>query len=61
MDVDVDYEEATPSALTVTLHLPAGLSEEQQETSSLIAAKCPVHKVIASQTPVTVVEQIQPL
>ena len=61
VDVDIDYERATPSALTVTLHLPDGLSEEQQERLRVIAAKCPVHKVIASETPVTVVEQIQPL
>lgn len=61
VDVDIDYERATPSALTVTLHLPAALNEEQRERLREIAAKCPVHKVIASQTPVTVTEQIQTL
>ncbi|MGB7588049.1 MAG: OsmC family protein [Solirubrobacterales bacterium] len=61
VDVDVDYEQAAPSSFTVTLHLPAGLSEEQRERLRTIARKCPVHKALAGATPVTVAEGIQPL
>lgn len=38
----------------VTLHLPAGLSEDQVERIERIAGKCPVHKAIAEGREITV-------
>ena len=38
----------------VILHLPGGLSEEQTQRISAIAAKCPVHKALSREIPVSV-------
>jgi putative redox protein len=53
VEVDVTYEDFTPSAFAATIRLPPGLSEEQRQRLLVIARKCPVHKVIASETPVS--------
>jgi putative redox protein len=53
VEVDVAYEEFTPSSFAATVRLPPGLSEEQRGRLLAIARKCPVHKVIASETPVS--------
>lgn len=39
---------AEAARLEVTVHLPGGLSEEQTERIMVIAAKCPVHKVLSA-------------
>jgi putative redox protein len=52
VEVDVAYEGFTPSSFATTVRLPPGLSEERRERLLAIARKCPVHKVIASETPV---------
>jgi putative redox protein len=57
VEVDVSYEGFTPSSFAVTIRLPGGLSEEQRRRLLVIARKCPVHKVIAAETPVTVSER----
>lgn len=61
VDVDVDYDGAAPSAFGITLHLPGDLSEEQKDRLRTIAGKCPVHKALSHETPVTVSERIEPL
>lgn len=53
VEVDVTYEGFAPSSFAATIHLPPGLSEEQRERLLVIARRCPVHKVIASETPVS--------
>jgi len=53
VEVDVTYEDFTPNSFAATIRLPPGLSEEQRERLLVIARKCPVHKVIASETPVS--------
>lgn len=53
VEVDVTYEDFTPSSFAATVRLPSGLSEEQRARLLTIARKCPVHKVIASETPVS--------
>jgi putative redox protein len=53
VEVDVTYEGFAPSSFEATVRLPPGLSEEQRERLLAIASKCPVHKVIASETPVS--------
>ena len=52
VEVDVTYEDFTPSSFAATIRLPAGLAGEQRERLLAIARKCPVHRVIATETPV---------
>jgi putative redox protein len=58
VEVDVTYENYTPNSFAATIHLPPGLSEEQREKLLVIARKCPVHKVIAAETRVSVSDRI---
>ena len=59
--VDMEYEGATPSSFAVHLALPAELDDEQRRRLVAIAARCPVHRVIAGETPITVSERGEPL
>ena len=61
VDVDVAYDGAAPVAFDLALRLPPGLSEEQRDRLRTIAGKCPVHKVIASATPVTISDRVETL
>jgi putative redox protein len=61
VDVEVAYEDFTPTSFTATIRLPAGLSDEQQQRLPVIARRCPVHKVIAAETTVSVSDKIEPL
>jgi putative redox protein len=61
VDVDVRYDDFTPDSFTVTLRLSAELSEGQRERLATIAAKCPVHRVLAGETPVTVSDKVETL
>lgn len=61
VEVNVDYEKFTPSSFDATIRLPTGLSAEQREKLLVIARKCPVHKVVAAETPVAVSERIEGL
>lgn len=59
VDVDVEYTGAVPTSFAVALRLPGGLTEEQKERLLVIAGKCPVHRVIAGETPVTVSDRVE--
>jgi len=59
VEVDVEYESSTPTSFAVSLRLPRELSDEQRQRLIVIAAKCPVHKVLAGATPVTVSYQVE--
>jgi putative redox protein len=59
--VDAEYEGHAPRSFEVTLRLPPELSNEQRARLLVIAGKCPVHKVLAHETPVTVSERIESL
>ena len=61
VDVDVEYEGFAPLSFAVALRLPAELSDEQRERLLAVARKCPVHKLLAGETPVTVSNQIEAL
>lgn len=61
VEVDVAYEDYSPGSFAVTLRLPDGLSEEQKQRLTVIARKCPVHKVLAGETPVTVSDRVEGL
>jgi putative redox protein len=61
VDVNVEYEGYAPSSFAVTLHLPTELSEEQRERLLVIAGKCPVHKLLRSETPVAISDRVEAL
>ena len=61
VDVDVTYDEFAPLSFAVTLRLPAELSDEQRKRLLVVAAKCPVHKLLVGETPVTVSDRVETL
>ena len=61
VDVDVEYDGVAPLSFAISLRLPAGITDEQRERLLAIAAKCPVHKVLAGETPVSVSDRVEPL
>jgi putative redox protein len=61
VDVDVTYDEFAPLSFAVTLRLSAGLSDEQRKRLLVVAAKCPVHKLLAGETPVVVSDRVEAL
>jgi putative redox protein len=61
VDVDVAYEAHAPRSFEVTLHLPAGLDDDRVERLKTIAGKCPVHKALAGETPVTISDKVERL
>jgi putative redox protein len=61
VDVDVEYEDFAPLSFTVTLKLPKELSDEQRKRLSAIAARCPVHQVLAGETEVVISDRVESL
>jgi putative redox protein len=61
VDVDVEYRDGAPVSFAVTLRLPSELSDEQRKRLLVVAAKCPVHKLIAGETEVTIADKIETL
>lgn len=61
VDVDVEYDDFAPLSFTVTLRLPAELSDEQRARLLVIASKCPVHQVLAGKTEVVISDQVESL
>jgi putative redox protein len=59
VDVDVSYDHHVPDHFQVALHLPAELDAEQRARLLAIAEKCPVHRVLAGEARVTVVERVE--
>lgn len=61
VDVEINYDDSrgTASGFEVTLRVPAPLDQEQQQRLLTIAGKCPVHRVIAGETPVEIVDRIE--
>jgi putative redox protein len=61
VDVDVEYRDGAPLSFAVTLRLPSELSDEQRKRLLVVAGKCPVHKLIAGETEVTIADKIETL
>jgi putative redox protein len=61
VDVEVEYRDAAPLSFAVTLRLPSELSDEQRKRLLVVASKCPVHKLIAGETEVTIADKIETL
>jgi putative redox protein len=61
VSVEMEYEGPVPSSFAVSVALPEELDDEQRGRLLAIAARCPVHRVIAGETPVTVSERVESL
>ena len=62
VEVDMEYgQPSVPKSFLVTLRLPGGLTEEQQERLRVIAGKCPVHRALSHETEITVQDRVAPL
>jgi putative redox protein len=61
VDVEVAYDGPMPSTFAVALKLSRELSEEQRRRLLVIAAKCPVHKILVGEASVTVSERVEAL
>jgi putative redox protein len=61
VDVDVEYGGLAPLSFAVTMRLPDELSDEQRARLLAVARKCPVHKLLAGETPVVVSDQTETL
>lgn len=59
VDVEMGYEGPVPNSFEVGLKLPAGLDDHQRSRLLTIATKCPVHKVLAGEGHVRVVERLE--
>jgi putative redox protein len=60
VDVEVGYEGPVPTRFEVGLKLPAELNGERRRRLLVVATKCPVHKVLAGEAHVNVVERLEP-
>jgi putative redox protein len=59
VDVEVGYEGPVPTNFEVGLKLPGELDDDQRRRLLVIATKCPVHKVLAGEAHVRVVERLE--
>ena len=57
--VEPDTDGPAPKGFTVTVKVPKELSEEQRERLLQIAGKCPVHRALTHETPVTVDDRVE--
>ena len=59
VEVEMSYDGPVPTDFEVGLKLPGDLDEEQRRRLLVIATKCPVHKVLAGEARVSVVERLE--
>ena len=60
VEVEMEYGYASlPESFEVTIRLPKELSEEQQERLRVIAGKCPVHRTLARETEVSILDRVE--
>ena len=59
VDVEMSYEGHVPTSFEVGLKLPAHLDAEQKRRLLVIATRCPVHKVLAGEARVCVIERLE--
>jgi putative redox protein len=59
VDVEMGYEGSVPNSFDVGLKLPEDLDPEQRRRLLVIATRCPVHKVLAGEGHVRVVERLE--
>jgi putative redox protein len=62
LEVEVDYtasEHQAPASFEVVLRLPDSFDEEQRQRLLKIAARCPVHKVLANEGTIAISERAE--
>ena len=59
VDVEVGYDGPVPNSYEVGVKLPGDLDDEQRRRLLVVATKCPVHKVLAGEGHVNVVERLE--
>ena len=59
VDVEMTYDGPVPSGFEVGVKLPGELDDEQRRRLLVIATKCPVHKGLAGEAHVSVVERLE--
>jgi putative redox protein len=58
VEVEIFYDGPAPKAFEVVLQFPGDLSEEQLDRLRVIASKCPVHKALVQEIPVTISNRV---
>jgi putative redox protein len=59
VDVDMAYDGPVPSSFKVTMRVECELDDDQVERLRVIAGKCPVHRVIAGETAISIEDHIE--
>ena len=62
LEVEVDYtssERQEPASFEVVLRLPDSFDEDQRQRLLKVAAKCPVHKVLANEGSIAISERAE--
>jgi putative redox protein len=60
VEVEMEYgDHSVPRSFDVTVHVPEPLDEEQAERLRAIAAKCPVHRLLAHDREVTITDRVE--
>jgi putative redox protein len=59
VEVEVCFDGFVPTSFAASVRLPGGLSDEQRGRLLAIARKCPVHKLLAAETDVTIAERVE--
>jgi putative redox protein len=60
VDVGMEYgDHSVPRSFDVTVHLPTELSSEQVDRVRTIAAKCPIHRMLAHDPDVTITDRVE--
>ena len=59
VDVDIGYDGPVPTSFAVALRVECDLDDDQLERLRVIAGKCPVHRALASETPVSIEDRIE--
>jgi putative redox protein len=59
VEVEVEGDKTGSTAFDVLLRIPEPLDEEQQERVRVIAGKCPVHRMLAAETDVSIEDRIE--
>jgi putative redox protein len=61
VEADAAYEGHAPRSFEVTVRLPAEIGDERRAQLLAIAAKCPVHRALTNETPVTITDRVEAL
>jgi putative redox protein len=59
VEVEMEGTESGGRSFDVLLRIPVSLDEEQQEKLRVIAGKCPVHRMLAAETEVSIADRIE--